>query len=83
MASISLSPTYDRLTDYLVEKATPEEILAFKISEAEEQHAIELLDKQDSGTLTPTEDAELAQMREVDALVGLLKAKALAALNRP
>jgi hypothetical protein len=82
MASLSLAPSYDRLIDYLVEKATPQEILAFSISQEESQRAIELIERQSAGLLTPGEMAELEQMRSVDELVGVLKARALEALRR-
>lgn len=82
MASVHLSPVYDNFLEFLVEKATPQEILAFKISEEEQQRAIELLERNNAGTITPEERQELEQMQKTDALITLLKAKALAALNR-
>ena len=75
-------PAYDYLLSFIVEKATPQEILAFEIPESERQRAIALLDKQDASTLTPEEAEELAQMQAVDRLISLLKAKALAASGR-
>ena len=75
-------PAYDYLLSFIVEKATPQEILAFEIPESERQRAIDLLDKQDASTLTPEEAEELAQMQAVDRLISLLKAKALAASGR-
>src|SRR5206468_9960695 len=41
----SLAPVYDRFLDFLVEKATPHEILAFTIPESERERALVLLDK--------------------------------------
>lgn len=79
MASPSLSPAYDYFLSFVVEKATPEEILAFQIPDAHRNRAIELLDKQDAGTLTPAEWEELEQMQQVDRLVSALKARALTA----
>ena len=80
MATTPLSPVYDHFLDFLVKKATPAEILAFEIPESERQRAIELLDRQDTGELTPEEAAELEQMAQVDQLVSALKARALAAM---
>ena len=54
-----VTAVYDYFLAFLVEKATPQEILAFGIPEAEHQHAIQLLEKQDAGTLTPDELVEL------------------------
>ena len=79
MATTPLAPAYDYLLNFLVEKATPDEILAFEIPSIERQRAIDLLDKQDADILTPEEASELEQMRQVDRLVSALKAKALAA----
>jgi uncharacterized protein YciU (UPF0263 family) len=81
MASTALTPMYDYFLAFVVEKATPQEILAFEIPEVERRRAVELLDRQDAGTLTPEEAAELEQMRQVDRLVSALKARALAALG--
>ncbi|MEZ4670300.1 MAG: hypothetical protein R3E39_20530 [Anaerolineae bacterium] len=77
----TLSPVYDDLLDYLIEKATPQEILAFKASAAAEERAEELLEKNSAGTLTPDETAELQQMLQVDRLVSVLKARALEAIS--
>ena len=82
MAINYLSVAYLDLMDYLIEKATPEEILAYKASEKEEQRAAELLEKNSAGTLTPEESEELQQMLEVDRLVSVLKSRALKALNQ-
>ncbi len=77
-----VSPIYDDLLDFLVKKATPEEILAFAPSEASQERADELLDKNNAGTLTPAEAAELQQMLQIDRLVSVLKARAIEALSQ-
>jgi hypothetical protein len=74
-----VTAVYDYFLSFLVEKATPQEILAFEIPEAERQHAIDLLEKQDAGILTPEEALELEQMQRIDRLVSALKAKAMTA----
>lgn len=79
MTTTHVTAVYDYFLSYLVEKATPREILAFEIPEAEHQHAVQLLEKQDAGTLLPEEVMELEQMQRIDRLVSALKAKALAA----
>ena len=81
MAIAQVPPIYNELLDYLIEKATPEEILAFKVSESAQVRADDLTDKNKSGTLTADESAELSQMLEFDMLVTVLKAKALEALS--
>ena len=82
MASDTLSPVYDALLDYLVEKATPQEILAFAISEESKERAHSLMDRSNMGILTSDEEAELQQILYVERLVAMLKSKALAALNK-
>ncbi len=77
MGTAYLSPAYNHLLDYLIDKASPQNILAFSLSDEEKERAVELLDKQDEGTLTTEEATELEEMREVELFVSLLKAKAL------
>ena len=77
MVTHYMSRAYDHLLEYLIEKATPEEILAFSLSDTDKQRAIELLDKQDEDALTPDEIIELEQMREAELLIMALRAKAL------
>lgn len=71
---------YDDFLEFVIEKASPEAVLNFQLSEHAQDRATELLDRQDEGLLTPGEAEELDQMRYFDLLVGMLKAKALAAL---
>jgi hypothetical protein len=77
------APVYDYFLDFLVEKATPREILAFTIPEPDRERGLDLLDKQDAGILTPEEAVELEQMQRVDQLISVLKAKALAVSKHP
>lgn len=82
MAAVAnFSPVYDEFLNYLVEKATPNEILAFQVSDQAQERAIDLVERNNAGTLTSEEVVELEQMRQFDRLVSLLKSKALAALN--
>ena len=80
--STPLTPIFDRFVDFLVEKASPQEILNFQIPEEDKQRAMDLLDKQDVGDLTPEEISELHQMQEVDRLISILKARASDAISR-
>jgi hypothetical protein len=81
MATSSVLPAFDAFLDYLVEKATPQEILAFSVPPEEQERASKLLERQNAGSLTPVEALELDRMREFDRLVSLLKAKALARMQ--
>ena len=80
--STPLTPIFDHFVDFLVEKASPQEILNFQIPEEDKQRAMDLLDKQDVGDLTPEETSELHQMQEVDRLISILKARASDAISR-
>lgn len=82
MATPHVIPAFDAFLDHLVEKATPEEIIAFTVSPEDQQHATDLLERQSEGKLTSEETYELQRMAELDRLVSLLKAKAFAALKR-
>jgi hypothetical protein len=75
---LNIPTAYGELVEYRAEKATPEEILAFRLSENAQKRALELLDKQKSGELSLEETLELEQMRHFDGLMLMLKAKALA-----
>lgn len=62
--------------------ADPQEIINFRISEAAQRRAEELLEKNSSNRLTPEERLELAQMLHFDRLMSVLKATALARVGR-
>ena len=81
MAVTRLHPLYDTLIAYLAEKATPEEILAFQLSEDQRNHIIDLLDKQDEGILTTREMAEIETLREFELFIMALQTKARKALR--
>jgi len=81
MAVSHLPTIYDAFLDYLVEKATPPEILVFKVPDDAEERLVDLLERQSAGQLTAEETVELEYMRRFDSLVSVLKAKALEALH--
>ena len=78
----NIAPIYDDFLNYLVEKATPAEILAFRPSSKALARAEILLDRSSEGVLTLDERAELDQMLQMDRLVSVLKARALAASHQ-
>lgn len=77
------SPIFDELLDYLIEKATPQEVLAFHPSELAQLRATELLNKNNEGTITAGESHELEQLRQYDVMLTKLKLKAELALRNP
>lgn len=70
---------YWELMDYLANLATPEQILAFKISDTMQQRLEELFEKNNEGEITPDERQELDEFVEFDQRVMILKARATAA----
>jgi hypothetical protein len=70
------------LLDYLIDKATPQEILAFKASPEAQAYAHELLERQSAGQLSAEDVQILEQMELVERLMSLLKTKALRLLRQ-
>lgn len=76
-----LLPLYNQFLDYLVEKATPQEILSFQASPDAQTVAHELLERLSSGDLSADEQQVLDQIVQFEQMMSLLKAKALKALR--
>ena len=79
MATQIKVPIYHGLVDYLANLATPQQILAFKISDEMQARLEELFDKNNEGDITPEEREELDEFVEFDQHVMILKARAAAA----
>lgn len=79
MVTSQLTSVYDEFLDFLVEQATPRQILEYRVSEAAQARAVYLTERNKNGSLTPDERAELDQMLELDLLLAALKARALKA----
>ena len=77
MSVPAIPSVYDNLLSFLVEKATPEEILAYTVPEAVATRAIDLMERNNEGLLTEGEAAELEDMRRADKLISLLKARSV------
>ena len=71
-----ITPLFDTLIEYLAERASPDEILAFKLPEEQEARAKTLLERDAAGELSDEEQIELEQMMHFDHLVTPLKARA-------
>ena len=81
MATLLTPAIYDELLDYLLERATPEEILAFEPSSEAEARAEYLAEQSSAGTLSPDEVRELQQLLHFDRKISVMKAKAALALR--
>lgn len=79
--ALSPTPLYDYLLDYLVDKASPQDILAFELPQESREREAYLLEKQKNAEITPDEARELSQLLEVEALISALQSRALHVLD--
>lgn len=73
---------YLEVLDFLVTRPTPQDIVAFKVSPEAQERLSSLLDKNREGTLTGSEVAELDVYEQLEHLMVLMKARAIASVNR-
>lgn len=71
-----VSATFDHFLDVVVDRMTPEEILAFQLSETEQQRLDDLIERNNAGLLTAEEKAELQHFADIERTMSLLKVKA-------
>ncbi|MBD2459386.1 hypothetical protein H6G80_35855 [Nostoc sp. FACHB-87] len=76
--TINIPEVYQEVLDFLLKRPTPEEIIAFKVSEQAEKRLQALLEKNRSGSLNSIEIAELDVYEQLEHLMILLKARATA-----
>jgi len=67
---------FDEITDFLLSRPTPEQIVAFEASEMLNERLHELLDKNREEGLKAEENAELESFLKIGHLLTILKAKA-------
>lgn len=68
---------YERFADFLLDKLSPEEILAFQIPEPEQEYARELIERDNAGTLMAEEAEQVQQVLQFERMMMVMKAKAL------
>ncbi|MEW5927629.1 MAG: hypothetical protein AB1941_09095 [Gemmatimonadota bacterium] len=68
---------YEEVADFIAAVASPEEVVAFRASEAARWRLSELLDRQKDGRLSADEASELDCALTVEHLMRLAKARAL------
>ncbi len=73
--------TDDSFVRYIVDKITPQVMLAYQATAAEQELVDELAEKNKAGTLTPKETEMLQWALTIDVLVAALKARALEVLD--
>lgn len=81
MNTVTIPPIYAEFVEYLAQRATPEEIIEFRVSQQAQQRAETLIYKNNAGTLTPDEEVELQHMFQFDQMVSAIKARALEELG--
>jgi len=78
MLNAKLPMIYEDFLAFLLEKLSPEDILSFKASPKAQERADELMDRNNSGEITKEERGELDRMVEIDLMISVLKARAVA-----
>ncbi len=81
MVAVQLLNITDEVLDFLVTGPTPEQIIAFHASERAQEQLRLLLERNQNGTLTEQERAELEEMSRVDHFFTLIKARAMKVLQ--
>jgi hypothetical protein len=72
---------YLEVIDFLMTRPTPQDIVAFKVSPQAQERLRSLLNKNRAGTLTEPEVAELDAYEQLEQLMILMKARAVAAVE--
>jgi hypothetical protein len=72
---------YLEVLDFLMTRPTPQDIVAFKVSPQAQERLRSLLNKNRAGTLTEPEVAELDVYEQLEQLMILMKARAVAAVE--
>lgn len=70
------NPVYLELIDFIVARATPEALLQFRPSEANQKRVSDLIAREHAGTLSPDESSELSEFLQVEHLMVMAKAQA-------
>ena len=70
------SPVYLELIDFIVARATPEALLQFRPSAANQARVAELMERREEGTLSAEEISELDDFVQIEHLMVMAKARA-------
>lgn len=76
MAAVPADTLFDEITDFLISRPTPDQIIAFKPSDRLDQRLHDLLDRNSQQGLTSEERLELDRFLQINHLMIVLKAKA-------
>ena len=75
MQNIPTRTIFGEITDFLATNPTPEAIIAYRLPEALQARAHDLLELNGEGELTDVEHDEMLDFVHVDEMMSLLKAK--------
>jgi hypothetical protein len=73
---MTLSPAYQEIIDFIAAGTRPENVIAFRPSEAAKERVADLIERGKSDTLTQEEQSELAHYLQLEHLMRLAKARA-------
>ncbi len=75
MLNMPVRSVFSEITDFLATNPTPQEIIAYQLSEDLQARAHELLERNGEDQLTPEERDEMFDFVRVDEMMSLLKVK--------
>jgi hypothetical protein len=75
MLNMPIRSVFSEITDFLATNPTPQEIIAYQLSEDLQARAHELLERNGEDQLTPEERDEMFDFVRVDEMMSLLKVK--------
>jgi len=75
MLNMPVHSVFSEITDFLATNPTPQEIIAYQLSEDLQARAHELLERNGEDQLTPEERDEMFDFVRVDEMMSLLKVK--------
>ena len=76
MAISSPETLFDEIADFLLSQPTPEQVIAYRVSQALQSRLDELLNKNAGSGLNTDERAELEQFLQYNHVLIMLKARA-------
>ena len=75
MLNMPVRSVFSEITDFLATNPTPQEIIAYQLSEELQARAHELLERNSEDQLTPEERDEMFDFVRVDEMMSLLNVK--------
>ena len=73
---MGLQTAYDEIVDFIAAGTTPQNVIAFRPSEASRQRVWELVEREKSEGISPEETSELEHYLQLEHIMRLAKARA-------